>query len=43
MSKPKRIHKTYKKSLFSKMKIKPVNLLLFMAIACFIFVLVFLN
>ncbi len=42
MSKPKRIHKTYKKSVFSKMKVKPVNILLFMAIACFIFFLVFI-
>ncbi len=43
MSKPKRIHKTYKKSIFSKMKVKPVNLLLFMAIVCFIFVVFFLK
>lgn len=41
MSKPKRIHKTYKKSVFSKMKIKPINLLLFIAIVCFSIVLVF--
>lgn len=41
MSKPKRIHKTYKKSVISKMKIKPINLLLFIAIVCFIIVLVF--
>lgn len=43
MSKPKRIHKTYKKSMFNKMKVKPINILLFMAITSFIFALIFLK
>ena len=42
MSKPKRIHKTYKKSLFEKVNIKLVDILLFVAIICFIFSVIYL-
>ena len=43
MSKPKRIHKTYKKSLFEINRIKLVDLLLFVATICFIFSLIYLT
>ena len=43
MSKAKRIHKTYKKSLFEIKRIKLVNLLLFFTVICFIFSLIYLT
>ncbi|VDH17477.1 Uncharacterised protein [Algoriella xinjiangensis] len=43
MSKAKRIHKTYKKSLFEMKRIKLVDLLLFVATVCFIFSLIYLT
>ena len=43
MSKSKRIHKTYKKSLFEMKRIKLVDLLLLVATVCFIFSLIYLT